>query len=135
MIIDIKDFLPQTGGEERRESSIPHSPEAEIEELIRALGVSRNYVGYHYLVKAVGIAVENRKAVEAVTKEIYPDVAKYYGTTVKAVERGIRTVRDVIWKYANRAALEAIMGFHLTERPKNSQLIDGLAHYISRNRK
>ena len=132
MIIDIKDFLPQTGGEERRKSSVPHSPEAEIEELIRALGVSGDYTGFCYLVMAVKIVLKNRESIQAVTKEVYPDVAKCYGTTMKAVERSIRTARDVIWKNADRAALETIIGCSLTEKPKNAKLIDGIANYISK---
>lgn len=132
MIIDIKNFLPSPETEESSKSSNPESYREEIEELIRALGVSGDYTGYRYLVKAVEIVISNREAIQAVTKEVYPDVAKYYGTTMKAVERSIRTARDVIWKCANRSTLNAIMGYHVVNRPKNSKLIDSLANYISK---
>ena len=132
VIIDIKDFLPAKEPEDTRESSKQNKCEAEIEELIRALGVSGDYTGFCYLVMAVKIVLDNAESIQAITKEVYPDIAKYYGTTMKAVERSIRTARDVIWKSANRSTLDAIMGCHITEKPKNSKLIDGIAHYISK---
>ena len=82
---------------------------------------------------AVETVIDNKETIQAITKEVYPDIAKYYGTTMKAVERSIRTIRDVIWQHANRAALDAIMGCHVTEKPKNSKLIDSIANYISKN--
>ena len=124
MIVDIRNFLPSDAPEKKRRFSKRHKYEAEIEELIRALGVTGDYTGFRYLVM---------ETIQAITKEVYPDIAKYYGTTMKAVERSIRTIRDVIWQHANRAALDAIMGCHVTEKPKNSKLIDGIANYISKN--
>lgn len=133
MIVDIRNFLPSDAPEKKRRFSKRHKYEAEIEELIRALGVTGDYTGFRYLVMAVETVIDNKETIQAITKEVYPDIAKYYGTTMKAVERSIRTIRDVIWQHANRAALDAIMGCHVTEKPKNSKLIDSIANYISKN--
>ena len=58
---------------------------------------------------------EQRDRLLLVTKWLYPDVAKKYGTNWKAVERNIRTVSAIAWK-RNRPLLEYLVKRHLDSR-------------------
>ena len=56
------------------------------------------------------------------SKWLYPDVAKQYGTNWKAVERNIRTVGRVIWN-SNRPLLEDLARRELSQKPCTAQLL------------
>ena len=73
--------------------------------LLHRLGATANYTGFSYLVRALQLCAEEPERLLLVTKWLYPDVAKQYGTNWKAVERNIRTVGRVIWN-SNRPLLE-----------------------------
>ena len=64
--------------------------------LLYRLGATANYTGFSYLVRALQLCAEEPERLLLVTKWLYPDVAKQYGTNWKAVERDIRTVGRVI---------------------------------------
>ena len=59
--------------------------------LLHRLGATANYTGFSYLVRALQLCAEEPERLLLVTKWLYPDVAKQYGTNWKAVERNIRT--------------------------------------------
>ena len=86
--------------------------------LLHRLGATANYTGFSYLVRALQLCAEEPERLLLVTKWLYPDVAKQYGTNWKAVERNIRTVGRVIWN-SNRPLLEdlARRGVRKTEDP------------------
>lgn len=75
--------------------------------LLYRLGATANYTGFSYLVRALQLCAEEPERLLLVTKWLYPDVAKQYGTNWKAVERDIRTVGRVIWN-SNRPLLETL---------------------------
>jgi len=98
----------------------------ETRELLYSLGVTEKYVGFFYAACAVELYRARLNQPLFVTKEIYPNVAKRYQTSWQAVERDIRTVRNVIWTQ-NRPHLERLAGRPLTEKPATVQLLHILA--------
>ena len=60
-------------------------------DLLYQLGISANYKGFLHTAYAVSLCVEQQDRLLLVTKWLYPDVARKYGTNWKAVERNIRT--------------------------------------------
>lgn len=66
-----------------------------IEQLLHLSGMSRNYIGYDYFIDAIILAMENPERLHHVCEEIYIPVAKKHHTTRAAVERNLRTLRDV----------------------------------------
>lgn len=97
----------------------------EIHRLLYALGVSEKYTGFFYTVYAAEICMEQPDRLLFVTKWVYPDVARRYRTTCQAVERNIRTVRNVIWE-ESRPLLEQMAGRPLKEKPGTAQLLSVL---------
>ena len=52
--------------------------------LLHRLGATANYTGFSYLVRALQLCAEEPERLLLVTKWLYPDVAKQYGTNWKA---------------------------------------------------
>ena len=86
------------------------------------LGATANYRGFSYTAYAVLLCVQQQDRLLLVTKWLYPDVAKRYGTNWKAVERNIRTVITVVWEQ-NRAMLEGLARRPLLQRPCAAQFL------------
>ena len=63
-----------------------------VEQMLYSIGLTPNYKGYRQLTQALQIAVEEPEALEAVTKWLYPAVARKCGTNWKTWERNIRTM-------------------------------------------
>ena len=89
---------------------------AEVCDMLCRLGATANYRGFSYTAYAVLLCVQQQDRLLLVTKWLYPDVAKRYGTNWKAVERNIRTVITVVWEQ-NRAMLEGLARRPLLLRP------------------
>ena len=92
---------------------------SEIYNLLYQLGVTANYIGFYHITYAVLLCIERPDCLRLVTKRLYPEVAKQYGTNWKAMERNIRTVNDIIWR-ENRPLLEALARRHLEQKPRNA---------------
>lgn len=104
-----------------------------IYDLLYRLGATANYTGFFYVVHAVRLSVADSGRLQLVTKWLYPDVAKYCGTSWQAVERGIRKVIDIVWE-ANRELLCEIAGGALTKKPGPSRFLSLLTEEIQRDR-
>lgn len=90
--------------------------------LLEQFGVTANYIGYHYTTCAIELAIEKPQKLARVTKLIYPEVAKIYGTNWKAVERNIRTVVSIAWA-SNPALMRKLSYNHIEEKPCSSQFL------------
>lgn len=95
---------------------------SEIYGLLYRLGVTGNYTGFFHTAYAVALCAEQPDRLLMVTKWLYPEVAKQYGTNWRAVERNIRTISRIIWQ-ENRPLLEELAHRHLEQRPRNTQLL------------
>lgn len=84
-------------------------------DLLRRLGGTANYKGFSYAAYAMALCAERPERLLLVTKNLYPEVAKQYRTTWRAVERDIRTLITMIWT-RNSDLLGLIAGGPLEER-------------------
>ena len=73
--------------------------ETEVVKFVRKLGIRPNLNGYHLLIKAILLAIESPGLLKALTKELYPQIAKDYGKNVKAVERNMRKAIESAYAY------------------------------------
>lgn len=67
----------------------------ELHELVRSLGLGRNYAGYKYLISALELLREEPERLELVSKGIYPEVARRFGVTPGGVDKGLHTAAVV----------------------------------------
>ena len=63
--------------------------ERQITAIIYEIGVPAHINGYQYLRETISLAVEDMYVINAVTKMLYPAIARKFGTTANRVERAI----------------------------------------------
>ena len=72
------------------------------------------------------MTIEKPIIINAVTKELYPSIAKKFTTTPSKVERAIRHAIEVAWNRGRIDSINAIFGSRIylgAERPTNSEFI------------
>lgn len=72
------------------------------------------------------MSVENPEIINAVTKQLYPSVAKRYETTSSRVERAIRHAIEVAWDRGDVDILNSYFGYTIHNsrgKPTNSEFI------------
>jgi two-component system response regulator (stage 0 sporulation protein A) len=107
-------------------SKAPLDLETEITSIIHEVGVPAHIKGYMYLREAITMVVNDMELLSAVTKELYPSIAKKYNTTVSRVERAIRHAIEVAWGRGQIDAINRLFGYTVhTEKgkPTNSEFI------------
>ena len=95
-------------------------------QILHEIGVPAHIKGYHYLRDSIIMSVRNPEIINAVTKQLYPAVAKKYDTTSSRVERAIRHAIEVAWDRGNVDILNSYFGYTIqTDRgkPTNSEFI------------
>jgi len=104
-----------------------------ITRILHELGVPSHIKGYQYIREGVAILYEKPSAVGAITKELYPDIASKYDTTVSRVERAIRHAIEVSWNRGNWDLMEEIFGHSVDidkAKPTNSEFIVTVAEKL-----
>ena len=102
------------------------SMEARVTAIIHEVGVPAHIKGYQYLREAICIAVNDMDVINAVTKVLYPTVAKKFGTTSSRVERAIRHAIEVAWDRGDLETLQKYFGYTVNGakgKPTNSEFI------------
>lgn len=104
----------------------PIDLETEITSIIHEIGVSAHIKGYMYLREAITMVVNDMELLSAVTKELYPSIAKKYNTTASRVERAIRHAIEVAWGRGQVDAINKLFGYTVHNekgKPTNSEFI------------
>lgn len=97
-----------------------------ITKILHELGVPSHIKGYQYIREGISIIYENPDVIGGITKELYPDIANKYDTTVSRVERAIRHAIEVSWNRGNWDLMEEIFGHSVDidkAKPTNSEFI------------
>lgn len=108
----------------------PHNLETLVTSIIHEVGVPAHIKGYQYLREAILIAVDDMDVINAVTKVLYPEVAKRFGTTASRVERAIRHAIEVAWDRGDLETLQKYFGYTVSNikgKPTNSEFIAMIA--------
>ena len=74
---------------------------AAVTAIIHEIGVPAHIKGYQYLRHAIVLTVRDMDLINAVTKVLYPAVAKHFNTTPSRVERAIRHAIEVALSTGN----------------------------------
>ena len=113
-----------------RQREMEKNLDMEITEIIHQIGVPAHIKGYQYLRDAIRMAIEDEQIINAVTKRLYPAVAKKHGTTSSRVERAIRHAIEVAWDRGDVDTLTTYFGYtihHERGKPTNSEFIAMIA--------
>ena len=82
--------------------------------------------GYQYIREGIGILYNRPELIGGITKELYPEIAIKFDTTVSRVERAIRHAIEVSWNRGNWQLMEDIFGHSVDidkAKPTNSEFI------------
>ena len=100
--------------------------ETQITKIIHQIGVPAHIKGYQYLRCAIMMTIENADLINSITKELYPSVAKAFGTTSSRVERAIRHAIEVAWDRGDVDVINSYFGYTVQStrgKPTNSEFI------------
>lgn len=100
--------------------------EAMVTSIIHEIGVPAHIKGYQYLREAIMIAINDMDVINAITKVLYPQVAKAFATTPSRVERAIRHAIEVAWDRGDLETLQKFFGYTVSNtkgKPTNSEFI------------
>jgi len=104
----------------------PTDLELQITGIIHEIGVPAHIKGYMYLREAITMVVNDMELLSAVTKELYPNIAKKFNTTASRVERAIRHAIEVAWSRGQVDTINRIFGYTIHNdkgKPTNSEFI------------
>lgn len=113
-----------------------------ITKILHELGIPSHIKGYQYIREGVSIIFERPETIGGITKELYPEFASKFDTTVSRVERAIRHAIEVSWNRGDWELMEEIFGHSVDidkAKPTNSEFIVTVAdklrleHYKVKN--
>lgn len=102
------------------------SVDERIANVFLSMGIPAHIKGYHFLREAIKTVVDNPETINAITKELYPAVAKRFNTSASKVERAIRHAIDVAWSRGQVENLNQLFGSRIyvkSDKPTNGEFI------------
>ena len=115
-----------TSENELTKSAQVNDLEVTISDVMREIGVPAHIKGYQYLGQSIVLTVKDPELMHAVTKLLYPTVAKTNHTTPSRVERAIRHAIEVAWDRGDVDVLSSYFGYTIQNsrgKPTNSEFI------------
>lgn len=97
-----------------------------VTKLLHELGVPSHIKGYQYIREGIIMIYDNPSIIGGITKELYPEIAVRFDTTVSRVERAIRHAIEVSWNRGDWDLMEDIFGHSVDidkAKPTNSEFI------------
>jgi len=97
-----------------------------VTKILHDLGVPSHIKGYQYIREGIILLYNNPDMIGGITKELYPEIADKFDTTVSRVERAIRHAIEVSWNRGDWNLMEEIFGHSVDidkAKPTNSEFI------------
>ena len=112
--------------------------ESVVTDIIHEIGVPAHIKGYQYLREAIILTIRDMDMINAVTKVLYPEVARKFATTPSRVERVIRHAIEVAWDRGDIEVLQKFFGYTVSNikgKPTNSEFIAMIADSLTLRQK
>ena len=131
-MMDLEDKILDTMSEmdKRSINLFSNNLQKSISKLLHELGMPAHIKGYQYIREAITMVYDNPEIVGGITKELYPELAIRFDTTVSRVERAIRHAIEVSWNRGDWDLMEDVFGHSVDidkAKPTNSEFIVTLA--------
>ena len=84
-----------------------------ITKILHELGVPSHVKGYSFIREGISLIYNNPSLSNAITKELYPIIAKKYGSTPSRVERAIRHAIEISSSRGNWKLMEEVFGYSI----------------------
>ena len=130
--------LKSAGSTQRPQAASQDSDELTVTEILHQIGVPAHIKGYQFLRDAILLTTADHSYINAVTKRLYPEIAKRNSTTASRVERAIRHAIEVAWDRGDVDTLNSYFGYtihNLRGKPTNSEFIAMISDHIRLDKK
>ena len=120
--------------QKEEQGTASESLEERIANLFLTVGIPAHIKGYQFLREAVRMVIDQPDMMGRITKELYPGIARRFGTTSSKVERAIRHAIEVAWNRGRIEALDEAFGKNvcsLDDKPTNGEFIALVADRLS----
>ncbi len=106
-----------------------------VDEMLFKVGIPINLKGYSYLKNAIIMCYEDKKALDGLTKVVYPEIGKKFDTDCGCVERAIRHAISSCWSKGYGDRFSEVIGYKSLEnkKPTNGAFISAAINTISKN--
>jgi two-component system response regulator (stage 0 sporulation protein A) len=101
-----------------------------ISSTLQKIGMTCNLKGYRYVRTAIAMVFDDNSLLGGITKELYPSIARKYGTTSSRVEGAIRHAIETAWNKGNHIFVDTLFKGTVSynkSKPTNSEFIALLA--------
>ena len=126
-----KRILSLNNVQEKKSLDLHHNKiQVSITKILHELGIPSHIKGYQYIREGVEIIFERPETIGGITKELYPELASKFDTTVSRVERAIRHAIEVSWNRGDWDLMEEIFGHSVDidkAKPTNSEFMVTIA--------
>ena len=105
---------------------LSESVEELVTSMIHDIGVPAHVKGYQYLRESILMAVDDMEVMRAITKILYPQVARKFHSTSSRVERAIRHAIELAWERGDEEMLQKFFGCTISNargKPTNAEFI------------
>ena len=109
------------------------SVDEQITNLFLTIGIPAHIKGYQYLREAVRMVIDNHDVINRITKELYPGIARKFGTSASKVERAMRHAIEVAWTRGRLDTVNQMYGYKVfakDDKPTNGEFISCVAEKI-----
>ncbi len=113
------------------------SPDEKIASMFLTVGIPAHIKGYHFLREAVKMVLEDPGMINAITKALYPGIAKRHATSASKVERAIRHAIEVAWTRGRIENFNQVFGYKVFspgDKPTNGEFIALIADKLAMER-
>lgn len=110
---------------------VPPAPNLPVTAALQELGMPAHFKGYQYVRYGISLVMRDASLLHAVTKALYPMIARQYGTTSVCVERAIRHAIHYAWTCGSRSARRKYFGPNCCARPANGAFIAAIADHLN----
>ena len=110
------------------------TPDERVANLFLSIGIPAHVKGYQYLREAVRMVMDDHSVINRITKELYPGIARRYGTSSSKVERAMRHAIEVAWNRGRLESTNQMLGVKLfseRDKPTNGEFIALIADKAS----
>lgn len=110
--------------------SVTNELKMRLTRLLHELGMPSHIKGYEYIREGILLLYNDPSIIGGITKELYPEIADKYNTSVSRVERAIRHAIEVSWNRGNIDLMEEVFGHSVDydkAKPTNSEFIVTIA--------
>ena len=107
-----------------------------ISNLMKRIGIPASIRGYRFLQQAILLALDDEEMLDAITKLLYPSIAKSNDTTPSRVERSMRHAIETAWERGDVSVLSELFGYTVRAsrgKPTNSEFIAIVTEHVKLN--